>query len=191
MRGTGVTLSPIQARIAHDRIRAAGLTDRVRCIEGNYTKLPPDFASVDLACAIESFVHAPAPDQFFTECARVIRPGGVLIVVDDFRRGDVDSRASRTIERFCRGWRISTLLDRDELQAVAEGAGFAVEWTRDLTPMLEIGRGRDRAIAVLADVLGGLGLADGRFGNLVGGSALQQCLSRGWIGYDFTVFRRV
>ncbi len=190
MRGTGVTLSPLQAQIAAGRIRAAGFADRVTCIEGDYTNLPATLAPADVAYAIESFVHGPSPEQFFHECARLIRPAGVLIIVDDFRRPDGGDRASRAIGRFRRGWRINTLLDRDELHAIAEQAGFAHEWTRDLTPMLEIGRGRDRLIAALAALPDWLGFGRGRFGYLLGGSALQRCLARGWIGYDVTVFRR-
>jgi len=190
MRGTAVTLSPLQARMATDRIRAAGLADRIRCIEADYTKLPADLPPADLAYAIESFVHGPSPQQFFIECARLIRPAGVLIVVDDFRRSDAAGEAAPVIERFCRGWHINTLLDRDELQAAADQAGFVHEWTRDLTPMIEIGRLRDRAIDRLLTALGWLRIEGGRFGSLVGGSALQRCLARGWIGYDFTVFRR-
>lgn len=34
-------------------------------------------------------------------------------------------------------------------------------------------------------------LGDSRFDYLTGASALQECLARGWIGYDFIVFRRV
>jgi tocopherol O-methyltransferase len=191
MRGTGVTLSPLQARMGTDRIRVAGLADRLRCIEADYTKLPADLPPADLAYAIESFVHGPSPQQFFMACARLIRPAGVLIVVDDFRRSDAAGQASRAIERFCRGWHINTLLDRDELQATADQAGFAHEWTRDLTPMIEIGRLRDRVIDRLATALGWLRMEGGRrLGYLAGGSALQRCLARGWIGYDFTVFRR-
>jgi SAM-dependent methyltransferase len=189
MRGTGVTLSPLQAQMAADRIRAAGLADRITCIEGDYTNVRADLAPADLAYAVESFVHGSSPGRFFAECARLVRPGGMLIIVDDFRRADGTDRASRAIGRFCRGWRINTLLDHDELQMLASHAGFAHEWTRDLTPMLEIGRGRDRAIAMMTPVLEWLGAA-GRFGYLTGGSALQECLARGWIGYDFSVFRR-
>jgi hypothetical protein len=31
---------------------------------------------------------------------------------------------------------------------------------------------------------------DRRYGHLLGGSALQDCLAHGWIGYEFAVFRR-
>lgn len=67
IRATGITLSPVQARLAADRVRAAGLADRVTCIEGDYTRLPGGVAPADLAFAIESFVHGPSPARFFTE----------------------------------------------------------------------------------------------------------------------------
>lgn len=188
--GTGVTLSPLQAQIAATRIRAAGLADRVTCIEADYTNLPAGVAPADLACAIESFVHGSSPERFFAECARLIRPGGLLVIVDDFRRPASNADAARAVDRFCRGWRINTLLTRDELHGMARQAGFAHESTTDLSPMLDIHRARDRAIDVLAGVLGWLRMDEGRFGHLAGGSALQQCLARGWIGYDVAVFRR-
>lgn len=189
-RGTGLTLSPLQAQIAADRIRAAGLADRVACIEADYTNLPAVIAPADLAYAIESFVHGPSPERFFAECARLIRPGGLLVIVDDFLRPTSSADAARAVDRFCRGWRINALLTRDELHGMARQAGFAHESTTDLSPMLDIGRARDRAIGALAAVLGWLRMDGGRFGYLAGGSALQHCLARGWIGYDVAVFRR-
>jgi hypothetical protein len=51
-------------------------------------------------------------------------------------------------------------------------------------------RPRDRAIAAAAAVCARLPLYGGRFGPLLGGSALQRCLERGWVGYDLVVFRR-
>src|SRR5688572_28319025 len=61
IHGTGVTLSPVQHRIAAARIHEAGLGDRIRCIEGDFTALPAVVKQADLAYAIESFVHGPAP----------------------------------------------------------------------------------------------------------------------------------
>lgn len=181
----------MQARLAAERIRDAGLSDRITCLEADYCDLPSNIAPADLAYAIESFVHGPAPDRFFAECRRLVRPGGLLVICDDVRRSIASPTASRAIDRFCRGWHINTLPHQGELRALARSAGFEHESTTDLSPWLETGRMRDRAIDLLGAVFGWLPLGAGRFGYLVGGSALQQCLARGWIGYDFSVFRRV
>jgi len=52
VRGTGITLSPVQAAIARQRIAEAGLSGRVECIEGDYCDLPSTLAPADVAYAI-------------------------------------------------------------------------------------------------------------------------------------------
>ncbi|MCC7179647.1 MAG: class I SAM-dependent methyltransferase [Acidobacteria bacterium] len=190
IRGTGITLSPVQARLARDRVSALGLADRVTCIEGDYTRLPEGLAPADLAFAIESFVHGPSPERFFAECARLVKPGGLLVICDDIRRPTDDPRATPALEQFMRGWHVNTLLTADELRDLAGTAGFAHERTTELTPWLELGRPRDRVIAAFVALFGWLPLSRTRVSHVVGGSALQTCLRRGWIGYDLAVFRR-
>ena len=189
IRGAGVTLSPVQARLAAGRIRAAGLEDRIRCVEGDYTDPGLDLPAADLVYAIESFAHGPDPAAFFAQCARIVRPGGLLLICDDVQRPTVDRSARRTLDRFRHGWRINTLLDREALRALAANAGFEHRSTEDLTPFLELGRPRDRALDLLAAVVGWLPV-HARLGHLTGGSALQTCLRHGWIGYDLALFRR-
>lgn len=190
LRGTGITLSGVQARMATEWIRERGLSDFLSCVQGDFTRLPPDLEPADLALAIESFVHVPSPEPFFAECARVVRPGGALVICDDVRRPTDDPGAERAVERFCRGWRVNSLLGRDELHAAARAAGFCHVETYDLTPWLELGRPRDHAIAAFVALFGWLPLERTRIAHVVGGSALQTCLSRGWIGYDLIRFRR-
>ncbi|MGE0463301.1 MAG: cyclopropane-fatty-acyl-phospholipid synthase family protein [Vicinamibacterales bacterium] len=190
IRGTGITLSPLQARLAMDRVRALGLADRVTCIEGDFTRLPDDLAPADLAFAIESFVHGPSPERFFAECARLVKPEGLLVICDDVRRATGDRRAARTVEQFTRGWHVNTLVTADELRDLARTAGFAHERTTDLTPWLELDRPRDRAIAAFVALFAWLPLSRTPVAHLVGGDALQTCLKRGWIGYDLVRFRR-
>jgi tocopherol O-methyltransferase len=190
LRGTGVTLSPVQAHRGAQFIRAAGLSDRVRCVEGDYLHLPDTVETAELAYAIESFVHGPNPQRFFAQCAQLIRPGGHLLLCDDFRRPVSDRRADAVIERFRRGWHVNALVTPDELVAMAEGAGFDHEGTTDLTEYLELGRPRDRAIDLLVALVGWIPACARRFDHLVGGSALQTCLRNGWIGYDLASFRR-
>ena len=190
-RGTGVTLSPVQARLAERRIAENGLSDRVRCIEGDFCDLPSTCEIADLVYAIESFVHGPDPARFFSQCAQIIRPDGLLIICDDVRRPSTGRAADRTVERFCGGWHINSLLHRSELQQLASAAGFEHVSTIDLTPYLELGRPRDKAIALLVGLVGWVPAISDRLDYLVGGSALQTCLSRRWVGYELAVFRRL
>jgi SAM-dependent methyltransferase len=187
---TGITLSPVQARFAEEAVGQAGLSGRVVCLEGDYCDLPAGLQNADLAYAIESFVHGPDPARFFEQCRQLIRPGGLLVVCDDFKRPTDDRAAASAIERFTRGWHVNTLIDRDELQAIARGAGFTHEATTDLSRHLELNRPRDRAISLLTALVGWVPVHWPRVDHLMGGNALQQCLERGWIGYDFAVFRR-
>jgi SAM-dependent methyltransferase len=188
--GTGITLSPVQVRAARERIESAGLSDRVACIEGDYGHLPDDMKAADVAYAIESFVHGPEPARFFAEAARLVRPGGALVICDDIRRRGSSRKAERAIQRFKRGWHINSLLEADELRSLAGEGGFEHESTEDLSSYLELRRARDRVIDAAVATFGWLPLEATRFGHLIGGSALQKSLANGWIGYDLMVFTR-
>lgn len=188
--GTGITVSSVQARLASRRIAESGLSGRVACIEGDYSNLPADVRQADLAFAIESFVHAPDARQFFAQCARLIRSGGLLVICDDFRRASHDADAERAIGEFCAGWRVNSLVTSAELQMLARDAGFVHERTTDLSSFLEIHRTRDRLISAFLGVVAWLPVVTERLGDLTGGRALQRCLARGWVGYDLAVFQR-
>jgi tocopherol O-methyltransferase len=190
IRATGITLSPVQARIATARFRTAGHADRLRCLAGDYSAVPNDVEPADLVFAIESFVHAPDPAAFLSQCHRLLRPGGLLVIADDVLRAAPTDAARRAIARFKSGWRVNTLLSADELEHLASAAGFAHVRTADLTPFVEIRRPRDRVVHGVLALIGWLPLENTRLAYLVGGSALQTALAHGWIGYDLAVFRR-
>jgi tocopherol O-methyltransferase len=189
LRGTGITVSPLQAQLAAEHARASGLAGRVTFVEGDFCHLPPHLKA-DVAFAIEAFVHAASARAFFAQCRELVRPGGVLAICDDFARPTHDSRAPALLDRFRRGWHVNSLIDARELHTLAAEAGFAHEATQDLSPYLELHRPRDRAVNVFLALFGWLPLQRTPLGHLVGGSALQTCLTRGWIGYDLAVFRR-
>jgi tocopherol O-methyltransferase len=191
MTGLGITLSPVQARVATERIKRLGLSERVQVIEGSYTAIADSAGTVDAAYAIESFIHGPDPKQFFSEAARVIRPGGILAICDDVARSANDPRVERTLARFRRGWHIHSLLTQVQLHSYAADAGFMHMSTTDLTPWLQLGRPRDLAINALMHLIGWLPLEHTRLGHLDGGRALQQGLQRGWLGYELVMFRRL
>jgi SAM-dependent methyltransferase len=193
LRGLGITISDAQVELSQRRIQAQGLEHSVACIKGDFCALPRDLDRVDLAFSIEAFVHAPSGADYFRECARLVRPGGYLIVCDDFvsaaelRAGHA---ASRWIERFSRGWVASNLETETEAHALAGAAGFSHVETLDLTPYLEIRRPRDYAAGALMRCCGWLPVKNSYWLMLYGGHAAQICLKRGWVKHLFLVFRR-
>ena len=158
---------------------------------GDFCELPPALEPADVAYAIESFVHVLTPARFFEQCARLVRPGGLLVICDDVKGLEGGPGAARTIEEFSRGWHVNALLEPGELRALGRAAGFEHESTKDLSPYLELHRMRDRLIRVWLALWERLPVDRHRLDHLRGGQALQTCLENGWVRYELTVFRRV
>lgn len=188
LRGIGVTLSPRQVAQAARRIEAAGRADRVQVREADFCALPTDVPAGDAAWAIEALVHAPDPAAFFSGAARAVRSGGRLWICDDVRAEHVPPESQPTLDRFTRGWHAPSLLPHSRLESLAAAAGFVTESVDDLTPWLELGRPRDLVAAVCRPLLERLPFAQARM--LVGGSALQTALQRGWVRYLLVTLRR-
>lgn len=190
--GTGVTISPAQAALGTQRIAAQGLSDSVRCIQGNFCDLPVGLEPVDLAFGIESFIHAPDASAFFGQAARLVRPGGYLMVCDDLLAAGAREvpRARAWAQRVRDGWKGLNLLAESEAHALAQQAGFEPVETADLTPFLEMQRPRDYAIGALMRCFGWLPLQGSYWSMLYGGHALQLSLKRGWMKYLLLTWQR-
>jgi SAM-dependent methyltransferase len=76
-RVTGVDLS--QAAIAHAQRAYAG-TPNLEFVRASCTRLPLADGSIDLAVSFETIEHIEAQAQFLDELARVLKPGGVLVL---------------------------------------------------------------------------------------------------------------
>lgn len=193
IEGLGITISPKQVEFAERRIETEGFAGKIRCVLGDFCDLPHGLPPVDLAFGIESFVHAPDPRAFFENCARLVRPGGYLIVCDDLLGGAQyrnDPRARGWLERFRKGWLAGNLLAEDEATRLAEAAGFRHVETRDLTAHIEMSRPRDYLIGALMRSFGWLPIHGHYWGMLYGGHAGQICLKRGWVKHLFVVWQR-
>ena len=192
--GEGITISPLQAARAAELIAQAGLGDRVRCREGNYLSLPEDLAgTADLTFSIEAFIHSPDAGGYFREAARSLRPGGKLVVCDDFLTSATppDSpRAARWLQEFRTGWHAESLLTVDQVRTLAAAHGLVLVRDLDLTSDLELRRPRDRWISLLV-AAGRMFRPPGEYWqSLVGGNALQWALMRGLLTYRFLELRR-
>lgn len=82
VRVTGVDLSEQMLAIGRDKVRLAGLSDRISLCKADCLALPmadASFDAVTVAYGVRNFEHLA---QGYREMARVLRPGGMLCVVE-------------------------------------------------------------------------------------------------------------
>ncbi len=72
----GVDLDPDTIRYAEDRHRPENVS--YRCASGDATGLPD--ASLDVIVSFETIEHVPCDERLLDEFARLLRPGGTLVV---------------------------------------------------------------------------------------------------------------
>lgn len=80
-RVVAVDQSTVMLDAARKRMASAGLTN-VDFVEGRLEKLPLANASVDAAVCLLVLHHVESPTGVLREMRRVVRPGGVVMVVD-------------------------------------------------------------------------------------------------------------
>lgn len=76
----------------------AAAPENVRFLEGDAPALPFGYASFDISCCHRVLHHVRRPELAFSELARVTRPGGRLLIVDQL--GSVDPLRSLELDRF-------------------------------------------------------------------------------------------
>lgn len=134
----GLTLSEGQAAIARKAAREAALGGRIQIHVQSYDT-PPQ-GPYDIVVALESLAHSASPPRSVAALARVLAPGGLLVVVDDMP--EATARTTRDLVTFMSGWHCPVLWGHgDYLSGFAE-AGLLVVSDRDLS-----GETRPRALS--------------------------------------------
>ena len=81
-RVLAVDNSPAMLEVARKNLGELGIRN-VELVEGDVRALPLEDASVDAAFANMVLHHAEDPAAMLREMARIVRPGGVVAVVDE------------------------------------------------------------------------------------------------------------
>jgi len=126
---TGVTVSPAQCEYAA-RHAAPG----VSVVLGDWLRNPLEDARFDVAIAIESTEHMPDLAGFFAQAARVLRPGGRLVVCAWLAHPRASlSQRKLLLEPACREGRMAHIGLCSEYRRLFEETGFAVEREEDVS----------------------------------------------------------
>lgn len=81
-RVNAIDLSSRMLRIVEERSVEAGVSRRVHTSKGDLEKLPLEDASQDAVFLSQVLHHAARPAEAVQEAARVLKPGGYLIILD-------------------------------------------------------------------------------------------------------------
>jgi SAM-dependent methyltransferase len=122
----GVDMTPAMVDVARREAAAEGIANAVFSV-GDATAL--DFAgeSFDGAVTRFSLHHIPLPGRVVAEMARVVRPGGAVVVADHVTSADADEAAwHQEIERL-RDPSHWACLTPAQLRALGEQAGLVLE----------------------------------------------------------------
>lgn len=133
----GLDYSPVMLRFLEEKIAASPHGAKMQAVQADAERLPLADASFDVVTCCNSFHHYPHQAAVIRSFRRVLRPGGVLILVDGFRDNVV-------------GWVIF-----DVFVARIEGRVHHAAWSavRDAVQAAGFTTCRQRKVGVLAPLL--------------------------------------
>jgi tocopherol O-methyltransferase len=135
---TGITISPVQARMATAKAKARGLTRLVQFQVQDANQWQPEPASVDLIWIMESSEHFHDKPLFFERCARALKPGGGLAVCAWLRRdGPLREREQNLINTIAEAMLTASLDSLSNYQRWMRDAGLSVTAAEDITRHVE------------------------------------------------------
>jgi tocopherol O-methyltransferase len=133
---TGLSLSKRQIMIAQSRVPAAGA---LTFVQRDWLENGLASARFDGAYAIESSEHMEDKPRFFSEAARVLRPGGRLVVCAWLASSGASKLAVQLLlEPICREGRLPSMGSREDYSALARRAGLDLVSFEDISA--QVGR---------------------------------------------------
>ncbi len=187
----GLTLSPVQARLAQESANQLGLQDHIRFAEGDFTFVPLPSESLDAVYSVEAVCHAVEPEKYFQEAGRLLRKGGKLILVDDYKSPRPFNRSEQKwFNAYIEGWYVPGVRTVEQTERFAQAHNLTLIKNEELTPHLRLRNLPDLLASTLLFLGEKLPLKHAIVPSMLGSMALQQCLHMKIVEYRFLVFEK-
>lgn len=188
----GLTISPVQARMASEKARAEGLDSRARFEVGDASQLHYHAESFDAVWVVECSEHLADKARFVESCARVLKPGGVLALCAWLKAGPhAPPGHARLVAEVCRGMLCPQLASMRDYEGWMRGGGFACAEAEDITRRVQETWTRCAALARRPEVKGALRAADERTRRFVETfPAIRQAYQEGAMAYGMFIARK-
>ena len=129
---TGITLSEKQVLRGNENIIKSGVSNRVEILFMDYTSTTFQDNTFDVVWACESLSSCHDKRDFAKEAARVLKPGGRLVLSDFFRNNNVP-QDDQLIKKWCQSWAMAPLSTVKELKSTLEENGFSSIRVKELS----------------------------------------------------------
>jgi cyclopropane fatty-acyl-phospholipid synthase-like methyltransferase len=187
----GLTLSPVQARLAQDSASQLGMQDHIRFAEGDFTSVPLPSESLDAVYSVEAVCHAVDPEKYFKEASRLLRKGGKLILVDDYKSPRSFNRSEQKwFNAYIEGWYVPGVRTVEQVISFANKNQLQLTKNEELTPHLRLRNLPDLLASTLLFLGEKLPIKHAIVPSMLGSMALQQCLHMKVVEYRFLVFEK-
>ena len=190
---TGISISSVQIQIATELKNKTESNCSCTFIEADFHKLPT-LPKQDIIFLVEAFVHSNNPKKLFEEISTNLKPGGKLIICDDFRANRKHkfskTKEVQVLKNYISGWHAGSLLSANKVEELALASGMKLTENRNLTQYLNLWTIRDRFAHISLFFYKLLPFKSIYMESIKGGDALQLALMKGLINYRFLVFTK-
>jgi SAM-dependent methyltransferase len=136
-RYDGLTLSKVQVEVAERQARQRDIADACKFHLRSYDE--PLQREYDAVVAIESLIHAADLKQTVGNLARALRPGGLLLVLDDMATGDLDVTRPADADLVRSHWGCpNNFPTSDDFRTAIELSGLTLIQEEDFSPLMRI-----------------------------------------------------
>ena len=133
----GLTLSPVQAKLATAASSKAGLSDQVRFRVQDVTQFAFPPQAFDAVWVVECSEHLPDKARFIADCAQTLQPGGHLALCAWLRAETLNDQGAQLVARVCDGMLCPSLASMNEYRNWMSDAGLQPIEAENITRRVE------------------------------------------------------